>query len=238
MLLTKQLVKMIQIYAISIRLKKVAKNIMPSLEFDFQIHWDKPYCLKGIHQKIFNMKAKSNVTGSTAGFIPQQARYSNVVLTDYAKQPKYIADVIKKGAKAVNLVISKKRIAELINSGNLTRHNGIVYSADYPCGEQYFQIKEEGLVLDSDSNVIKVMTSPIESIVNSTSNMPITADYDLFTIIARKPQANNIRPLTVPTKLLSGNFNLDFCKRKREKANMRMQTRAINIILSESLLKT
>ncbi|WP_459177138.1 DNA gyrase [Ewingella americana] len=54
------------------------------------------------------------------------------------------------------------------------------------------------------------MTNPPEMGTHEINTNPITADYDLFTIIPMKNQGDNIRPLSIPPRLLRGKFNLDF----------------------------
>lgn len=73
---------------------------------------------EGYPSKNFHMKAKSSPKGPTAGFIAGKTIYSKVPTTSYSKQSNYLASDIKKGAKAINLKISKSRMNELINTGN------------------------------------------------------------------------------------------------------------------------
>ncbi|MDC9580563.1 anthrax toxin-like adenylyl cyclase domain-containing protein [Xenorhabdus sp. PR6a] len=184
--------------------------------------------INGYPSKNFHMKAKSSSTGPTAGFITEDATYSKVSTSSYDKQNKAINDAKARGARAVNLMISKERIDKLCKAGELKQIKEQQYSAVYPGGEQKFFIEPNGgLVLDVNKNVVKVMTNPPEVgvEVNPHENLPIkipsesgleaiTADYDLFAIIPRKNQDYNIRPLQVPPKRLKGNSNLDFLKPK------------------------
>ncbi|EEJ8658725.1 toxin protein [Salmonella enterica subsp. enterica] len=169
---------------------------------------------EGFPSKNFHMKAKSSPTGPTAGFIAEKPIYSKVSISSYSKQSNYLASSAQKGAKAIDLKISQSRINELIKTGNLTSHGGGYYSADYPSGRQYFVIRDNGQVLDDKFNPVRVMTNPKESGIEYTVPLPITADYDLFSIIPRINQSVNMRPLKTPPKLLRGNFNLDFLKLK------------------------
>lgn len=180
---------------------------------------------EGYPSKNFHMKAKSSPTGPTAGFIAEKSIYSKIPASFYSKQTDYLQSAVKKGAKAIDLSISKSRINELINSGNLFSHGDGLYSAEYPSGRQKFIIKDDGQVLDDKFNPVRVMTNPNESGVEETTSQPITADYDLFSIIPRVNQSINVRPLISSPKLLRGNFKHDFLKPKAltgedEDANM------------------
>ncbi|WP_407905646.1 anthrax toxin-like adenylyl cyclase domain-containing protein [Escherichia coli] len=167
---------------------------------------------EGYPSKNFHMKAKSSSTGPTAGFITEKVIYSKVPATDYSKQGNLIASAVQKGAKAINLIISKSRINELIKTGDLTTHGNGHYSAVYPCGRQFFIIKSDGQVFDDKHNPVRVMTNPKESGIECVDPRPVTADYDLFSIIPRANQSVNYRPLTLRPRLLRGNFNCDFLK--------------------------
>jgi insecticidal toxin complex protein TccC len=169
---------------------------------------------EGYPSKNFHMKAKSSSTGPTAGFIAEKTIYSKIPMPSYNKQSNYLASAVKKGAKAIDLVISKSRINELIKTGNLTPHGGGLYSAVYPSGLQHFIIKDDGQVFDDKNNPVRVMSNPKESGIEYADPRPITADYDLFSIIPRANQSVNIRPLISRPKLLRGSFNHDFLKPK------------------------
>lgn len=168
----------------------------------------------GYPAKNFHMKAKSSSTGPTAGFIAEKPIYSKLPISSYDKQSDYLASSFQKGAKAIDLKISQSRINELIETGNLTTHGGGRYSANYPSGRYFFVIRNNGQVLDAELNPVRVMTNPKESGIEYIDSRPVTADYDLFCIIPRRNQSNNIRPLRVSPKLLRGSFNLDFLKPK------------------------
>lgn len=172
---------------------------------------------EGYPSKNFHMKAKSSATGPTAGFIAENPEYSKVAAEDKAqsKQKGAIDAARKKGAKAVPLIISQERIIELMKTGDLKCENGR-YWADYPKGRKEFEIKETGLVLDEEGQSVMVMTNPPEYRTKDEDPLPIadpkpiTADYDLFTIIPRKNQSNNIRPLTLPQKSLRKTGKFEF----------------------------
>lgn len=169
---------------------------------------------EGYPSKNFHMKAKSSPTGPTAGFIAEEPIYSKVSTSSYSKQSNYLASAVQKGAKAIDLKISQSRINELITTGNLTSYGGGRYSADYPGGRRYFFINDNGQVFDDQFNPVRVMTNPNETGIEYADTRPITADYDLFSIIPRENQSINVRPLKTPPKLLRGQFNLDFLKPK------------------------
>ncbi|EBU4459517.1 anthrax toxin-like adenylyl cyclase domain-containing protein [Salmonella enterica] len=167
---------------------------------------------EGYPSKNFHMKAKSSSTGPTAGFITEKVIYSKVPTTDYNKQSNLLAFAVQKGAKAIDLIISKSRINELIKTGNLTAHEGDHYSAVYPSGRQFFIIKSDGQVFDDKLNPVRVMSNPKEFGIEYADPRPATADYDLFSIIPQVNQSINYRPLTVRPKLLKGDFDCGFLK--------------------------
>jgi len=162
--------------------------------------------------KNFHMKAKSSTSGPTAGFIAESPIYSKVKTSAYKKQEEYIASALKKSAKALNLKISKQRIDELIRTGVLSDIGKGHYQAHYQSGLQKFVIQNDGLVRDEQLNPVRVMSNPQVSGTHTTEIRPITADYDLFTIIPRENQSTNHRPLVSAPKLLRGKFDLDFTK--------------------------
>ena len=167
---------------------------------------------EGYPSKNFHMKAKSSQTGPTAGFITEDPIYSKISPSSYPKQSDYIASAVKKGAVAIDLRISKERIKELISSGHLMDTGNGHYYAEYPSGRQQFIINDEGEVFDEKFNPVRVMTNPPESGSHYADPRPITADYDLFSIIPSVNQSVNIRPLTASPKLLRGNFKHAFLK--------------------------
>lgn len=172
---------------------------------------------EGYPSKNFHMKAKSSATGPTAGFIAENPEYSKVAAEEKAQnKQKGAIDVARsKGAKAVPLTISDDRIKELMKTGDLKYENGL-YWADYPKGRKEFKIEDTGLVIDEHGLPVMVMTNPPEYRTRDEDPLPvadlrpITADYDLFTIIPRENQSNNIRPLTVPQKSLRKTGKFEF----------------------------
>lgn len=168
----------------------------------------------GLPSKNFHMKAKSSPTGPTAGYITEDPVYSKVSPSNYKKQDATIEKAKSMGAKVVELSISEERKKELIVSGNMISLGNDMYSAEYPGGKKIFIIENDGRVLDSQKKPVMVMTNPPEIGCAEDSNKPITADYDLFTIIPHKNQSINQRPLLSRPKLIRGNFNLDFVKPK------------------------
>jgi insecticidal toxin complex protein TccC len=169
---------------------------------------------EGFPSKNFHMKAKSSPTGPTAGFIAEDPVYSKVSPSAYKKQKASIDKAKALGSESISLSISKSRVNELIDTGNLNALGGNRYSAKYPSGTQEFEIKNNGGVLNSEGKPVKVMTNPPEIGGGKVNSLPITADYDLFTIIPSINQSYNERPLTVPQRLLGGNFSLPFTSPK------------------------
>ncbi|WP_237747752.1 CyaA/EF/ExoY family adenylyl cyclase toxin, partial [Yersinia pestis] len=131
----------------------------------------------------FHMKAKSSPTGPTAGFIAEDPIYSKVSPSAYKKQRASIDKAKALGSESIDLFISKSRINELIDTGNLNSLGENRYSAKYPYGTQEFEIGNNGRVLNSEGKPVKVMTNPPEIGERKSNSSPITADYDLFAII-------------------------------------------------------
>lgn len=162
--------------------------------------------------KNFHIKAKSSTSGPTAGLIAENPIYSKVQKKDHKKQSEYIATILKKGAKALSFKISRQRIDELISAGALSHIANGHYQAHYPSGLQKFVIQEDGLVMDEHYKPVRVISNLPESGSEQVEFRPITADYDLFTIIPRENQSINRRPLVLAPKLMRGKFDLDFIK--------------------------
>lgn len=165
---------------------------------------------EGFPSKNFHMKAKSSPTGPTAGFIAEDPIYSKVSPSAYKKQKASIDKAKALGSESIDLSISKSRVNELIESGDLNPLGENRYSAKYPSGIQEFKIGNDGRVSNSEGRPVKVMTNPPEIGDTKSNSSPITADYDLFALIPSVNQSVNERPLTVPQKLLRGNFSLPF----------------------------
>lgn len=138
---------------------------------------------EGFPSKNFHMKAKSSPTGPTAGFIAEDPIYSKVSPSAYKKQRASIDKAKALGSESIDLFISKSRINELIDTGNLNSLGENRYSAKYPYGTQEFEIGNNGRVLNSEGKPVKVMTNPPEIGERKSNSSPITADYDLFAII-------------------------------------------------------
>jgi insecticidal toxin complex protein TccC len=75
---------------------------------------------------------------------------------------------------------------------------------------QQFFINDDGSVFKPNGKPVRVMTNPPEIGEKKHDSLPITADYDLFSIIPLKNQNYNIRPLEIKPKLIRGDFELDF----------------------------
>ncbi|MGV3344971.1 anthrax toxin-like adenylyl cyclase domain-containing protein [Enterobacteriaceae bacterium LUAb1] len=169
---------------------------------------------EGNPSKNFHMKAKSSITGPTAGFITEEARYSKCQPVYYQQHNDYIKKAKQEGALAVDLIISKNRIIELITNQHLYYADGERYIAYYHGQPEIFFIDKYGKVLDTHGNPVKVMTNPPEKGQHHINKMPVTADYDLFTIIPRENQSYNIRPRVLVPRLLRGQFSLEFMQPK------------------------
>ncbi|PHM74258.1 anthrax toxin-like adenylyl cyclase domain-containing protein [Xenorhabdus kozodoii] len=191
-----------------------------------------PLLEEGAPSKNFHMKAKSSSTGPTAGYITADPKYSKIgrSINEQNQYRDQITSAIRKGAKEVDLVISRSRLNDLQAKNELKMQREGVYSATYH-GENYqFHIDKNGKVFDRGGKPVKVMTNPDEigpGGVNASSK-PITADYDLFTIIPRKQQNYNLRPQGIAPRIIKNKlpkhidpnhprwnkdiFNVDFLK--------------------------
>ncbi|MGN7915247.1 anthrax toxin-like adenylyl cyclase domain-containing protein [Enterobacter sp. 22466] len=170
----------------------------------------------GAPSKNFHIKAKSSCSGPTAGFIPEEAKYSKVACSLYRKHEEEITIAKRKGAKAVPLVISSDRIQELIRRNVMKDLGNKGYSAVFPSGVHHFFIDSEGAVTNREGGVVRVMTNPPEYPPElgrlSASSGAVTADYDLFAIIPRKQQNYNLRQSGLTPRLIKGNWDISFLK--------------------------
>ncbi|MBP4047295.1 RHS repeat-associated core domain-containing protein, partial [Chromobacterium violaceum] len=160
---------------------------------------------EGYPSKNFHVKAKSSISGPTAGFIAAEAKYSKVGNTE--KQKNYIDEAIKKGAKTVPLKLSSSRVSELVSSGRMLSIGGGDYRAAYGENTFLFHINADGSVLDEERRAVNVLTNPSEVGSSSSNDNPITADYDLFAIFPKNNQSDNNRPLNVPPRVLRGKWS-------------------------------
>ncbi|XTZ40653.1 anthrax toxin-like adenylyl cyclase domain-containing protein [Salmonella enterica] len=180
---------------------------------------------EGFPSKNFHVKAKSSSTGPTAGFIAIDPRYSKVHPSAHNKQERAILKAREAGANAVDLVLSKARIQELLDTDNMVFIGNEVYQAKYPIGEEIFVINAQGEVKDAAGLSVKVLTNPPNiGEVEVNNHKPITADYDLFAIIPTTSHSINTRYLELAPVLKNGKFELDFLKPKetyiKEKAKL------------------
>ncbi|KAB7680135.1 hypothetical protein GBN23_06595 [Plesiomonas shigelloides] len=158
---------------------------------------------EGAPSKNFHVKAKSSVSGPTAGFIPEKALYSKKM--DGHKR--YIMHALERGAKLVNLYLSPTQVNALLNSKLLYR--SFIedrYWAEYHGQKEFFRIDDKGAVYDINNEHVKVLTNPPE--IETRRNVcvitekAITADYDLFDFILHKNQIDR-RPLSVPPRYIN-----------------------------------
>ncbi|WP_082041646.1 anthrax toxin-like adenylyl cyclase domain-containing protein [Vibrio jasicida] len=160
----------------------------------------------GHPSKNFHVKAKSSNAGPTSGFITEKALYSKVSESNWDKHDKNIKDAISKGAKLVELNLQDSQIIHLLEKNEMNQIRRYKYIANYHGKKVEFNIDAKGFVYDEDGPV-KVLTNPPEiepRDMNADLERPITADYDLFTIIGR-PNQVNIRPLTIPPRYIGSN---------------------------------
>ncbi|MEK1940046.1 MAG: toxin protein, partial [Pseudomonas sp.] len=118
----------------------------------------------------------------------------------------YIAESVKKGAELVPLKLSPQRITELLNSGDLKSLGNGRYSAEYPLGTQHFSIGKDGAVSTLNGEPIRVLTNPPEVGADSHHPLPITADYDLFSISPKASQDYNLTPFKVGSRFAYGTW--------------------------------
>lgn len=157
----------------------------------------------GYPTKNFHVKAKSSDSGPTSGFITENVMYSKTPLNKKEQHEKHINEALKKGAKLVDLTLSETQI-DFLKSKNLLvltegKFNG--FHAKYHGINVYFTL-DNNRVLHDDKGPVKVITNPPESDGRMAIDKPITADYDLFSIIPKASQSNNLRRLSVPPRMI------------------------------------
>jgi hypothetical protein len=162
---------------------------------------------EGFPSKNFHVKAKSSPTGPTAGFIAESPEYSKVPVEKHGVQKKYIGESVKKGAELVPLNLSPQRVQELVNTGDMKSLGDGRYAANYPSGIQYFSIGQDGAVSNSRGEPVRVLTNPPEVGADSHHPLPITADYDLFSISPKISQNYNETPFQIGARFAYGEWD-------------------------------
>ncbi len=146
--------------------------------------------------KNFHVKAKSSLVGPTAGFIAKDPKYSKVGPDGWEKQAQNIQKALDAGASLVDLTLSENQLESAIKLGGLKKIAEGKYSATYHAESVNFIINPpDNKVLTEDGEPVQVLTNPPEKKGIATGLKPITADYDLFSIVPRENQAVNLRPL-------------------------------------------
>ncbi|MCX8986039.1 anthrax toxin-like adenylyl cyclase domain-containing protein [Citrobacter portucalensis] len=171
---------------------------------------------EGYPTKNLHVKAKSSLTGPTAGFIAADERFSKALP---GVQKKYIDQAIIDGSKKVNLTLSDSRIKELMELKHIIKKddNG-TFSAKYVYKDPALTPVEVDFHIDQKGSVFYKSTGePVQTLTNGTqinqhpnfsvNDKPITADYDLFSVIAKESQSDNIAPRKITPKLNSNALN-------------------------------
>lgn len=158
---------------------------------------------EGFPSKNFHVKAKSSVSGPTAGFIPEKAFYSK----KRNRHDDYIKQALNQGANLIDLYLSPAQVKGLLDS-KLLYQTTITdrYWAEYNGQIEFFRIDCNGAVYDSNEEHVKVLTNPPEIGIRKGEHVitdkAITADYDLFDFILNKNQVDS-RPLSVPNRSIN-----------------------------------
>ncbi len=197
--------------------------------------------------KNFHVKAKSSISGPMAGFIAAKAKYSKAAASaeGLKQQTKTLDDAKQKGAGEIPLKLFKDQLELLIKKGAITIVEGEPnkYTATFESGpntsitETFTISPPDYKVFDQDDEPVLVLSNPKEKGVvkvgsqkkiNEITDLPITADYDLFSIIPNKNHSNNPVPIQVKAiakrnsitdgKSLEGNLNLSEVKNNIDKA--------------------
>lgn len=161
--------------------------------------------------KNFHVKAKSSATGPTAGFIAENPKFSKVGPEKWEKQQSYINEALAKGAKLVDLQLSQAQIDNAITHTCMVDIGNNTFSANYHGEEIHFTIgPHDSIVRDIDGKSVRVLTNPPETDGSESINKPITADYDLFSIVAKDNQSVNLRQLEVRHNIKLRRHSLNF----------------------------
>ncbi len=177
---------------------------------------------KNFPTKNFHVKAKSSDMGPMAGFIAAEAKYSKVggSLNGIQKQKNSLNKALNlqahvksskpvQPAKTVPLKLDSDIVGMLVKEGKMSPVGGTTdqFMAEFHPGsalsfKEIFTISPpDYAVLDGDGKPVMLLTNPPEiggNSKNEITDKPITADYDLFSIIPNKNHSNN--PVPVPVK--------------------------------------
>lgn len=167
---------------------------------------------EGYASKSFYVKAKSSVSGPTAGFVVADPELGKLGTSGEEQQRKYIDDALKHGAGKVPLRLSEERVKELRELGLLRgRLPGAVY-AGYGATTRYFEMRRLRHVSELPWAVFHESGAPVESLSNpqrlggpTGPKAAVTADYDLFGLFPRPNRVNNVRPLNPVARTVGPN---------------------------------
>lgn len=175
-----------------------------------------PLLRQGYPAKNFHLKAKSSADGPTAGFVPVKAEYAKVAVEHRDAHARAVVDALRSGARAIPLVLTGGQIDTLKRRAKIVEVRPRHYVAAYHGKMKAFSIDRRGRVFDEHGLAVEVLSNPQTAeqssaalaIVPLPPVMPVTVDYDLFTLIPLRGQAANQRPVPLRAKMQEGQLAL------------------------------
>jgi Anthrax toxin LF subunit len=172
-----------------------------------------PLLHEGYASKSFHIKAKSSVSGPTAGFVAADPIFGKAGPQGVKKQTKYIEGAIEHGAGKVPLRLSDDQAKRLEAQGLIqwdAARETIV--ANYAGSMHRFLMRRDDPTSDTPWAVFYESGQPVEILTNPQrlgsphgAKAAVTADYDLFSLSPRPNRSYNLRPLTQAARLVGPN---------------------------------
>jgi insecticidal toxin complex protein TccC len=166
----------------------------------------------GYASKSFHIKAKSSVSGPTAGFVAADPAFGKLGRKGADKQREYIDSAIKDGAGRVPLRLSDKRVEELINLNLMKWDTPDKVSACYGEDTHSFTMRRDDdspdlpwAVFHDTGEPVRILSNPKGLGGPDGPKSAVTADYDLFGLFPHVNLANNARPINPVARLVGRN---------------------------------
>jgi insecticidal toxin complex protein TccC len=161
-----------------------------------------PLLVEGYSSKGFHIKAKSSVSGPTAGFVAADPALGKLGEAGKEKQRAYIDAALKQGAGKVPLRLSDTRVKDLTDRGLIHWINAHSISAKYGNTTHYFEMKREPgsselpwAMFHDSGKPVEILSNPERLGGPRGPKAAVTADYDLFSLFPRGNRSNNVRPM-------------------------------------------
>ncbi|MFM0069038.1 anthrax toxin-like adenylyl cyclase domain-containing protein [Paraburkholderia aspalathi] len=173
-----------------------------------------PLLLEGYASKSFYIKAKSSVSGPTAGFVAMHPAFGKLGAEGEQQQQEYIDKTLLNKAGKVPLRLSDQRVEELRSQQLMSPDpSDTAVSADYGSTRHEFTLQRRDDVPDLPWAVLHRCGEPVDILSNPEriggpvgAKAAVTADYDLFGLFPRLNRAYNIRPLNPVARLVGRNI--------------------------------